>query len=116
PKPELVQPATAAIDTHAAVRRFGCRPIYRRLGVAIGVTIPCPLPDVADHVVKSERIRRLQSDCLSFPIGIIFVPRMRSCAVVVVAPPKSCGSSGAGSILPFRFAGQPIRAGLRFGA
>src|SRR5438552_4248340 len=58
-QPGRIKPGATPIDAEAILSRFACPSIGRRIGVALGITVLCPLPNIAHHVVKAERVRRL---------------------------------------------------------
>src|SRR5207248_2931566 len=95
-------------------------PICRSPGVVVVVTVLGPLPNVPCHVVKAECVRRLRAHrmCLAmvakktfhfFAAGVSIEPGVDWSGSVVIAPVELSCRSGACSIFPLRFAGQPIR-------
>jgi hypothetical protein len=65
-----------------------------RAGVAFGVTILRPLPNIAGHVVKTKSVRGLQSHGMSLATRIVLVPGMIWRRSVIVAPPEARACPG----------------------
>src|SRR5437763_874587 len=97
-KSAVLAPSPKASESTAAVRR--------RICIALRVAILGPLPDVADHVVKTEGIGGLDSTRMGLPARIAREPGEGRCALAVVPPPEPGRRPRARRVLPFRFAGQ----------
>src|SRR6185437_4819651 len=118
-QPCRIEPRPAAIYAHTFPSAIRARISYSffvgvavgwRGGVALGVTVLSPLPDVPDHVVKLKGVCWLLPHRVCPPARIIFVPRVTGSLVVIISPPELGRGSRPGGVFPLRFAGQPVRS------
>jgi hypothetical protein len=101
-------------DTVAAIAaRDPRRAVSRRASVIVVNAIFSPPPDVADHVIKPEFIRRERADRRGLPVIPLAAAAIAVGVVVadVVAPRIRRGGSCACRILVFGLGQQPIGLG-----
>src|SRR5262245_7996141 len=100
----IAVPATATGDTATAIAGCPYRAIRRRPVVVAMPTILDPFPDIAVHVVETERIGGERAD----RGGLSTVPLAAAAVAVgvafadLLAPGIGLGAAGTRRILPFR--------------
>jgi hypothetical protein len=76
-EPGRVKPRAASVNTHAVHLRFVGASVSRCAIVTFCIAVLRPLPDVADDIVQTKSVRRLQSDRMRMPLGVCLEPGIR---------------------------------------
>ena len=110
-----VIPGAAPYGTPPAIVTISWRTIRRRALIVLPVAVVHPLPNIAVHIVQTERVgfERFHRRRPLVKLGAAF-PAIGEVFARFVAPPIARARPGTGGIFPLRFRGQAIdMAGAR---